>query len=81
MPRMETKWPPHDPGLEVVTAMRLDRRDYAASTLRRPGARGVIIGHHDSHGLCYDVRHADGEVGCYDPDELSRVGEPLKKPS
>lgn len=26
---------------------------------RRWGVTGVIVGHHNSHGLCYDVRHDD----------------------
>ncbi len=42
---------------------------------RRWGVTGIIMGHHDSHGLCYEVRHDDdGSVGCYDPDELELSG-------
>jgi len=38
---------------------------------RKFNETGTIIGHHDSHGLCYDVRHdSDGSIGCYDPHEL-----------
>lgn len=41
------------------------------SKLRRKwNELGIIIAHHDSHGLCYEVRHDDGTIGCYDPDEL-----------
>lgn len=38
--------------------------------LKKWGERGTIIGHHDSHGLYYDVRHDDGTEGPYDPSEL-----------
>jgi AMMECR1 domain-containing protein len=37
---------------------------------RKWGVNGVIIAHHNSHGLCYDVRHEDGSIGTYDPNEL-----------
>lgn len=37
---------------------------------RKFGVMGVIIAEHNSHGLCYDVKHSDGTVGCYDPWEL-----------
>ena len=37
---------------------------------RKFSVLGTIIAHHDSHGLCYDVRHEDGTVGCYDSREL-----------
>jgi len=37
---------------------------------RRWGAPGVVIRHHDSHGLVYEVRHEDGTVGCYEQEEL-----------
>lgn len=61
------------PGTRVTTVSVLTGRDYieSARALRRPNATGVIRTHHDSHGLCYEVRHdSDGTVGCYDPDEL-----------
>jgi hypothetical protein len=32
--------------------------------------------HHDSHGLCYDVRHDDGTEGCYDPSEFEVITIP-----
>ncbi len=37
---------------------------------RKWGASGKIIGHSDSHGLCYKVLHEDGTEGYYDPSEL-----------
>lgn len=37
---------------------------------RKWGVQGTILMHHDSHGLCYDVRHDDGTEGCYDPGEF-----------
>lgn len=39
---------------------------------------GSIVGHSDSHGLCYEVRHDDGTRAFYDPDELfDEGGQPL----
>ena len=40
---------------------------------RRSGATGRVIAVHDSHGLCYDVQHEDGTVGCYEPHELAVI--------
>jgi hypothetical protein len=31
---------------------------------------GEVVGHSDSHGLIYQVRHADGTKGWYEPREL-----------
>ncbi len=45
-----------------------------AQISRKWGVQGTILMHHDSHGLCYDVQHDDGTVGCYDPSELELVG-------
>lgn len=47
-----------------------------ALVMRRFGVTGEVVGHHDSHGLCYDVRHDDdGTIGCYDPWELQLENE------
>lgn len=52
---------------------------------RRWGITGVIVAHHDSHGLCYDVKHDDDDsIRTYDPDELElsggvRQSEPKKR--
>lgn len=52
-----------------------DDWDPEAIPHRKFGVLGTIIAHHDSHGLCYDVKHEDGTVGCYDSRELVvRVG-------
>lgn len=40
---------------------------------RKDGMLGVVIGHHDSHGLCFDVRHEDGTIGSYEPEELEII--------
>jgi hypothetical protein len=40
---------------------------------RKWGVEGIVQSSHDSHGLCYDVRHLDGSIGCYDPDELKQI--------
>lgn len=44
-----------------------------ARSRRRWGVEGIVVNHHDSHGLCYDVLHADGARGCYDPAELEPI--------
>lgn len=46
-----------------------------AKAKRRWGVIGEIVDSHDSHGLCYDVRHADGTIGHYDPDEFEIIVE------
>lgn len=59
-------------GKKVVTAKVLTASDYTkeGEALRRTEATGVIVGYSNSHGLCYGVRHKDGVVAWYDPDEL-----------
>lgn len=42
----------------------------SAKLSRKHGVAGTVIDYHDSHGLCYDVRHDDGSMGHYDPWEL-----------
>lgn len=44
---------------------------------RRWGVQGIILRHHDSHGLYYDVQHADGTEGHYDPSELQVISSEL----
>lgn len=44
---------------------------------RKWGVHGRVLTHHDSHGLCYEVRHSDGTVGAYDPSELEVVDNEL----
>lgn len=65
-------WPPISHGTKVVTTVanpKID--DWNEGVERRQwGVKGVIINHHDSHGLCYDIQHGDGTVGCYDPTEF-----------
>ncbi len=55
----------------VCTANNLEQRDYIQNTIRRPNSIGEIIAEHNSHGLCFEVRHDDGAVGWYDNDELT----------
>lgn len=67
-------WPPLAPGTKVRTykpnmATRPEWTD-AGWAKRRWGVSGVIVTHHDSHGLYYDVRHEDGSVAGYDPSEF-----------
>lgn len=43
--------------------------------VRRFGVVGVVIHSHDSHGVCYEVRHEDDlTVGAYEPHELVVLG-------
>lgn len=72
----DTKWPPLDPGTRVKTikATTADREWMPeALAARKWGVTGTITLHHDSHGLCYDVRHDDGTEGCYDPTEFEVI--------
>ena len=68
------KWPPIDPGTAVKTTQpnwdKCEEWTDEGWARRKWGVDGVILTHHDSHGLCYEVRHPDGTVGCYDPSEL-----------
>jgi len=65
----------------VRTADTLERRDFTEQAIRNRhcGMSGIVVGSHNSHGLCYDVRHL-GQIGigCYDPDELTRVPEQVR---
>lgn len=45
----------------------------SAQEKRKDGMLGVVIGHRDSHGLCFDVRHEDGTIGSYEPEELEII--------
>lgn len=57
-------WPPIPHGTPVRTTKDAGSNDWAseAVTKRRWGVQGVVLNHHDSHGLCYDVRHEDGTI-------------------
>lgn len=72
------KWPPLDPGTKVKTIRSLPKENTEEwtkewETERKWGVQGVVVTHHDSHGLCYEVRHLDGSIGCYDPSELEVI--------
>jgi len=72
---MTENWPPLENSTRVRT-LAIPEADEAgwteeAKAVRKFGVLGTIIYHHDSHGLCYDVRHDDGTVGCYDSRELA----------
>lgn len=64
-------------GTRVRTAREIDPRDFTsmAVELRRPNVEGEVLKKHDAHGECYKIRHADGTVGYYDPDELTVLGD------
>lgn len=70
------KWPPLDPGTRVRTnSKKTADSEWMPEALvaRKWGVTGTIIMHHDSHGLCYDVRHDDGTKGCYEPTEFDVI--------
>lgn len=66
--------PPILPGMKV--RIQIDKKRISldwtpeALTNRQDRVIGFITGHHDSHGLCFDVIHEDGTRGCYDLHEL-----------
>lgn len=75
---MATKrWPPISPRTRVRTTQANEglRKEWTDEgwASKKWGVQGIILTHHDSHGLCYDVRHDDGTEGCYDPSELEVV--------
>lgn len=75
---MNENWPPLDNGTDVRTiAIPNVANDWEEEAIasRKFGVRGIIVRHHDSHGLCYDVRHEDGTEGCYDSRELAVLVE------
>ena len=67
--------------IRVVTVRTDPRNDaeYMPDVLRVWGVTGTITGYSNSHGLCFEVAHDDGTVGCYEPDEL-RLINPEGKP-
>ena len=72
-------WPPLNNGTLVRTTkpnlgMRKEWTEEGWES-RRWGVLGKIIRHHDSHGLCYEVWHADETVGFYDPSELEVIAQ------
>lgn len=73
----DKKYPPISPGTRVKTTQEDSATANSwtkdAQKRRRWGAEGAVITHHDSHGLCYEIRHDDGTVGCYDPSEFDII--------
>lgn len=45
-----------------------------AARLRRFEVEGTVIQSHNGHGLCYTIRHQDGSMGAYEPQELELLG-------
>jgi hypothetical protein len=41
-----------------------------ARNSRQWGVTGIVKGHHNAHGISYEVTHPDGTVGHYDPTEI-----------
>lgn len=70
----------------VVAAGTLQLRDFGPGAGRISGATGTVVGHSDSHGLCFQVKHDLMQhhnsgllvrgIGWYDPDELTSLETP-----
>lgn len=60
------------PGVRVRTLKPLHDKDFTAEAreARKWGVEGTIVGHHDSHGLCFVVQHGCLSKGVYNPDEI-----------
>ena len=74
------KYPPLSPGTLVkTTSSKTPDSEWTAEARanRKWGVQGKVLTHHDSHGLCYEVRHSEGTVGAYDPSELEVVDNEL----
>ena len=71
---MSKKWPPLDSGTRVITTQPdlSEWHQWTAEGLKakRWNDKGVIIGHSDAHGLCYEVRHSNGSKAYYGPKEF-----------
>jgi len=67
-------YPPIAPGTKVITFIDagMESEDWSdeAKRTRQHEKNGTVIGHHDSHGLCFDVQHSDGTKSCYELHEL-----------
>jgi len=61
------------PGDRVRTIPVLEQRDFTPECPRLGNVSGTIVEKHQGHGLCFSVRHDDGVIGCYDPDELTFI--------
>ena len=70
------KWPPLDMGTRIKISKPIPnkRKEFTSKAIlhRKWGVTGTII-MHDSHGLCYDVKHDDGTTGSYDPKEFTLI--------
>ncbi len=67
----------HDFRVRIGTAVKTTRAnpnitDWTPEALaqRQWDTLGEVVKCHDSHGICYDVRHPDSSVGSYDPTEF-----------
>ena len=72
-----TSYPPITPETLVRTTQKNPelRNEWTkrAQALRKWGVEGTVVGHSDSHGLCYEVFHRDGTTAYYDPSEIQEV--------
>jgi len=76
-PEKHQAYPPIQSGTQVVTLqpnvkMRREWTEVGWAS-KKPGFRGRVVGHSDSHGLCYHVVHDDGTDAWYDPSELVEI--------
>jgi hypothetical protein len=77
---MRDSWPPVKNGTCVRTTQPHpdERREFTPETIEDRkglwGLYGVVVTHHDSHGLCYEVAFEGGRIGVFMPSEVQEAG-------
>ena len=74
--RDEDDWPPIKPGTHVQISDAPGDEEWRSESQvfrTRWGESGMVVGHHDSHGLYYDVKLSDGWIMPCDPEELTVI--------
>ena len=64
-----------DTRVQTLKPLHNDRYNKESIKERKWGTMGAVLQYHDSHGLCYTVKHDDGSTACYDPDEIEIIPE------
>ena len=72
----DTEWPPIKPGTRVrISDQPKGAQDWADGAIQLRtlwGREGVVVEHHDSHGLFYDVSVEGMQMPC-NPEELTAL--------
>ena len=72
------------PGTKIKTTQSNDSEDWQLGPQQKQlwGEPGMIIGHHDSHGLVYCVAHfrsgINSRIAHYEPGEFDVLSIPIK---